>query len=884
MAAKLEKAYDPRKVEAKIYQYWLDNHVFDAEVRPEREPFCIVIPPPNVTGALHMGHALDESVQDLLIRWERMRGKEALWLPGTDHAGIATQNVVEEQLAKEGLTRHDLGRQRFVERVWKVKEEHHGRIVEQLRRFGSSCDWRRERFTLDEGCCRAVREAFVTMYDRGWIYKGARMINWCPRCTTGLSDLEVEHTERNGHLWYIRYPVPASDTPLVVATTRPETMLGDTAVAVSPRDERYADLLGETAILPLMDRSIPIVADGAVDPEFGAGALKVTPGHDPTDLEIGQRHDLPSVVAIGDDGKMTAEAGKYAGLDRDECRKRVVKDLEELGLLVKIEPYVHAVGSCSRCDTIVEPLVSEQWFVRPEPLAEAGLEAVESGKVRFVPGRWTKVYTDWLEGLRDWCISRQLWWGHQIPAWTCEECGEMIVSREDPQRCPKCNAGRDELKQEEDVLDTWFSSGLWPFSTLGWPDQTPELDYFYPTSVLVTAYDIIFFWVARMIAMGMTLKGEHPFHEVFIHGLVRDEQGKKMSKSLGNVIDPLGLMDEYGADSLRFALTSLITHGQDITLSPDKLVGARNFCNKLWNAARFVLLNLEGHDPEAEMADLDVADHWIFSRHNAAVAAVNSELERRNLAQAANVAYDHVWGEFCDWYVELAKARLYGDDPARKARAQATLSTVFGGILRLLHPIMPFITEELWQTCGDSQRGPLAVQPYPAASDEATDAGAEAQMGVVIDAVSAIRSLKADVGLQTGQKAEVTLAAGDAEREILTANADALQLLAKADPVHLTPPDGDRPEKAASTVAGGVEVCLHMEGLALDVAEELARLDQQISSLENDRERSRNKLANQSFTEKAPEAVVAKEREKLAETEAALEKLRARGELLAGLS
>jgi valyl-tRNA synthetase len=883
MGAELAKAYDPSKVESRIYRYWLDNSVFDAEVRPEKEPFCIVIPPPNVTGALHMGHALDETVQDLLIRWERMRGKEALWLPGTDHAGIATQNVVEEQLAKEGLTRHDLGRERFVERVWKVKQDHHSRIIEQLQRFGSSCDWRRERFTLDEGCSRAVREAFVTMYERGWIYKGARMINWCPRCTTGLSDLEVEHEERNGHLWYIQYPVPDSDEALVVATTRPETMLGDTAVAVSPDDRRYARLVGKTAVLPLMDRPIPVITDAAVDPEFAAGALKVTPGHDPTDLEIGQRHNLPSVVVIGEDGKMTEEAGKYAGLDRDECRKRVVEDLEQLGLLTKIEPYVHAVGSCSRCDTIVEPLVSEQWFVRPEALAEAGLEAVSSGKVKFVPARWTKVYTEWLEGLQDWCISRQLWWGHQIPAWTCEGCGEVIVNREDPTECPKCGAGEEKLTQEEDVLDTWFSSGLWPFSTLGWPDETPELDYFHPTSVLVTAYDIIFFWVARMIMMAMTLKGEHPFDQVFIHGLVRDSRGRKMSKSLGNVVDPLELMDEYGADSLRFALTSLVTHGQDITVSPDKLVGARNFCNKLWNAARFVLMNLsEGEG--AEPAEPELADRWILSRHNAAVAAVNDELERRNLGHAAAIAYEHVWGEFCDWYVELAKTRLYGDGASQKARAQRTLSQVFEGILKLLHPIMPFITEELWQTHGAGQLGALALQPYPTAQQELSDAEAEAQMQVVIDAVTAIRSLKADLGLQTGQKVEVTVAAHDSDREVLSANVDALKLLARCGSVHLVAADAERPEKAASAVAGGVEVSLHMEGLPLDVPAELARLAKQIGDLAKDRARSEKKLANKGFAEKAPAPVVQKERERLDETEQALGKLQARHDLLKSLS
>jgi len=884
MPPELAKAYDPAQVELRIYRYWLDHHVCEAEVNPAKTPFCIVIPPPNVTGALHMGHALDETVQDLLIRWERMRGKEALWLPGTDHAGIATQNVVEEQLAREGLTRHDLGRRRFVERVWQVKDAHHGQIVDQLRRFGSSCDWRRERFTLDGGCSRAVREAFVTMYERGWIYKGARMINWCPRCTTGLSDLEVEHEERNGHLWHIRYPVEGSDAQLVVATTRPETMLGDTGVAVHPGDPRYTDLVGKTAMLPLMDRPIPIVADEAVQPEFGAGALKVTPGHDPTDLEIGRRHNLPSVVVIGDDGTMTEAAGRYTGLDRDGCRTRVVADLQALGLLVKIEPYTHSVGTCSRCDTTVEPLVSEQWFVKPGPLAEAGLEAVRSGLVRFVPDRWTKVYTDWLDGLRDWCISRQLWWGHRIPVWTCGACGDVIVAREDPTECPACGAGADQLAQEEDVLDTWFSSGLWPFSTLGWPDDTPELRYFFPTSVLVTGYDIIFFWVARMITMSMTLTGKPPFDEVFIHGLVRDEQGRKMSKSLGNVVDPLGLIDEYGADSLRFALTSLITHGQDITYGTDRLVGARNFCNKLWNAARFTLMNLEDRDPEATPAEPDLPDRWILSRHNAAVATVNAELERRNLAQAASVLYDHVWGEFCDWYVELAKVRLYGDDPARKARAQATLATVFEGILKLLHPIMPFITEELWQVHTQGALGPLAVQAYPEANEALNDPQAETEFRVLIDAVTAVRTLRADLALPPAQTIEVTLAAGDAERETLRAHEASLRALAKVSPVHFASPHGPRPAHAASTVVGGIEAHLHVEALSLNVSQELNRLGGQIARLEADCARSERKLANEEFIAKAPEAVIAKERAKLAAAEEAVAKLKARRELLEGLA
>ncbi len=884
MPADLAKAYDPEQVESRIYQYWLDNSVFDAEVNPGKDPYCIVIPPPNVTGVLHMGHALDASIQDLLIRWERMRGKEALWLPGSDHAGIATQNVVEDRLSKEGLSRHDLGREKFVDRVWQVKEEHHGRIIEQLRRFGSSCDWRRERFTLDEGCSRAVREAFVTMYERGWIYKGARMINWCPRCTTGLSDLEVEHEERNGHLWHIRYPVVGEpEAELVVATTRPETMLGDTGVAVNPKDERFTGLVGKTVMLPLMDRPIPIVADEAVELGFGAGALKVTPGHDPTDLEIGARHRLDSIVVIGDDGNMTDEAGAYAGMDRDDCRKKVVADLDALGLLVKIEDHVHSVGSCSRCDTTVEPLVSEQWFVRAEPLQKGGLEVVQSGSVKFVPERWTKVYTDWIEGLRDWCISRQLWWGHRIPVWTCRPCGDRIVSREDPIECPLCGADESQLDQEEDVLDTWFSSGLWPFSTLGWPDETPEQDYFFPTSTLVTGYDIIFFWVARMITMSMALKESHPFGEVFIHGLVRDEKGRKMSKSCGNAIDPIELMDEFGADSLRFALTALITHGQDITYTRDRLVGAGNFCNKIWNAARFVLMNLEGYDEDAQLAEPDMSDRWILSRHNAAVTSVNAELEKRNLAQAATLAYEHVWNEFCDWYVELTKPRLYGDDAAAKARARKTLATVLEGILKLLHPIMPHITEELFQTLTDGARGSLARIAYPEADESLIDADAEAAMQTLVNAMTAVRLVRADLGIQPGQPVEVTIAASGPEREVLAECGEALRSMAKAAPVHLVAPDGARPANAASNVHEGIEVALHMDALGLNVEEELARLDKQIQKLEQERTKIEKKLGNEGFTSKAPENVIQGVREKLAETEETLAKLAARRKLMEGI-
>ncbi len=680
-------AYDPELVEDRWYGYWLEQDVMRAEIDPEREPFCIVIPPPNVTGTLHMGHALDNTIQDLLIRRRRMQGYAALWLPGTDHAGIATQNVVEKMLAEEGRSRHDLGRERFVELTWQVSQDHKSQILGQLRRLGCSPDWSRERFTLDEGLSRAVREAFVTLYEQGLIYRGARMINWCPRCATGLSDLEVEHADEQGHLWHIRYPEPDGGPGVVVATTRPETMLGDTAVAAHPDDERYAGLIGRTVILPLMDREIPVVADDAVDPEFGTGAVKVTPAHDPNDLEIAVRHNLPHVVVINDDGAMTEEAGDYAGLSRFEAREQIVAALEERGLLVGIEDYRHSVGHCSRCHTILEPLVSEQWFVAMEPLAREGLRAVDEGLVRFVPERWTRVYRDWLEDIEDWCISRQLWWGHALPAWWCESCGQWTVSRDDPTECLAC--GATGLVPSPDVLDTWFSSGLWPFSTLGWPDETPELEYWYPTSVLVTAYDIIFFWVARMIMDAMHFTGKQPFDVVFIHGLVRTAEGRKMSKSLGTGVDPLELMDKYGADALRFALMQMITHGQDLRYSEDRVVGARNFCNKLWNVTRFVVMNLEDAPDERidlASADLSLADRWILSRHHRLLALVARELEAYNIAQAADALYEHIWSEFCDWYVELAKSDLYEpESPERRAVVQEVLRTVLEGFLPAPH-------------------------------------------------------------------------------------------------------------------------------------------------------------------------------------------------------
>ena len=881
MAFEMEKAYEPADIEGRIYQFWLDSAVCNAEVSPDKPSFCIVIPPPNVTGILHMGHALDNTIQDLLTRYKRMSGFEALWLPGTDHAGIATQNVVERMLAKEGKSRHDLGREAFVGRVWEVKQAHHSHIVEQLRRFGSSLDWRRERFTMDEGLTRAVREAFVRLWEQDLIYRGDYMVNWCPRCATGLSDLEVENVERPGKLWHIRYPEPDGGPGLVVATTRPETMLGDTAVAVHPDDERYKHLVGKTVVLPLMNRELPVIADDYLDMSFGTGALKVTPSHDPNDQQIALRHNLKSCVVIGRDGKMTSEAGAYEALERFECRDRVVADLEELGLLEGIEEHPHTIPECSRCDTVLEPLMSTQWFVRMEPLAKEGLAAVDEGRVKFVPERWTRVYRGWLEDIRDWPISRQLWWGHAIPVWYCEDCGQMTCTREDPTECAHCKSAN--IRQDEDVLDTWFSSQLWPFSTLGWPDKTPELGYFYPTSVLVTAYDIIFFWVARMIMAGEHFMGEEPFKEVFIHGLVRDEKGRKISKSLGNNIDPIELIDSYGADAMRFALTQLITHGQDLSLAEDRFVGARNFCNKLWNASRFVLMNLsEAQDAVVDPSLLTLADRWALSRHHRALAEVASQLAGYNLAQAAEALYEHVWAEFCDWYVELAKPALYGEDPAAKRHTQGMLAELLSGILRALHPFMPFITEEIWQRWRP-QDGPLALQPYPVADEARIDPVAEQQMAVVQEVLGAVRSLRADLNIGPGARAAVTVIAPDEQMAaLLRENRAGFGILAWVPELTVIVAPADKPGGTVSAVAAGAEVYLY-PGDAVDVPAELKRLDGQIGKLQKTADKAQSKLANEGFLAKAPAEVIDKERAQLAEIQQSIAKLRAQAEALSAL-
>ncbi len=870
--------YDPAAVEEKWYKYWEDNGLFHAEPDTGKTPYSIVIPPPNVTGQLHMGHALDNTLQDVLIRFRRMQGYETLWMPGSDHAGIATQIKVEEVLAKEGVSRYDLGRERFIDRVWEWKHEYGGRIINQLKRLGASCDWPRERFTMDEGCSAAVREVFVSLYEKGLIYQGNRITNWCPRCKTALSDIEVEHEEKPGNLYYVRYLLEGRPGEYVtVATTRPETILGDTGVAVNPDDGRYKGLVGQYLILPVVGRRLPIVADEYVDPSFGTGAVKVTPAHDPNDFDMGLRHKLPQVVVIAPDGTMTAEAGKYAGMDRYACRKALVAELKELGNLVKVDEHMHAVGHCQRCATVVEPLVSKQWFVHMQPLAEPAIAAVRDGRIKFVPERFTRVYINWLENIRDWCISRQIWWGHRIPAWYCEGCGETVVSREDIAACPHCGG---KVEQDPDVLDTWFSSALWPFSTMGWPQKTPELKYFYPTSVLVTGYDIIFFWVARMIFMGLEFMHDIPFERVFIHGLVRDGEGRKMSKSLGNGIDPLDVIEKYGADTLRFTLMTGNTPGNDMRFYWERVESSRNFANKIWNASRFVLMNLEGFDAAKAPGTYTLADRWILSRYAKTAAEVTANLEKFELGEAARSLYEFIWSEYCDWYIETAKARLYDkEDAAGRATAQSVLCTVLEGTLRLLHPFMPFISEAIWQHLlheGES----IVRASWPAPPSALRDDAAEAAMGTVMETIKAIRNMRAEVNVPPGRKSEVILLAAAEQQAVLAANAQYIRALAAAEPVTVLPLTAAKPENAMTAVVSGVEVYLPLRGL-IDVEKETARLNKERENLEKEVARVAGKLANESFVAKAPAAVIEKERAKEREYR---EKLAAISERLAYLA
>ena len=850
--SELPKTYDPKAVEDKLYRFWNDKGYFHAEVNPDKKPFTIVIPPPNVTGQLHMGHAFDETLQDILIRTKRMQGYEALWMPGTDHAGIATQIKVEEALRKEeGKTRYDLGREKFLERVWDWKNKFGDRIIDQLKKLGSSCDWERERFTMDEGCSKAVREVFVNLYHKGLIYKGHRIINWCPHCTTALSDAEVEYETQPGKLWHIRYPLADGSGDLIVATTRPETFMGDTGVAVNPNDERYKHLIGKTCILPIMNREIPIFGDEYVDMEFGTGCVKVTPCHDPNDFEMGQRHDLEQILVFNEDATVNENGGKYHGMDRYECRKAVIKDLEEGGYLVKIEEHEHNVGTCYRCGTTVEPMTSAQWFVKMAPLAKPAMKVVTDGQTKFVPDRFSKTYLRWMENVHDWCISRQLWWGHRIPAFYCDDCGEMVVSKEDIHVCPKC--GSKNVRQEEDVLDTWFSSALWPFSTLGWPEKTKELEYFYPTSVLVTGYDIIFFWVARMIFSGVEHMGETPFDTVYIHGLVRDAQGRKMSKSLGNGIDPLEVIDQYGADALRFTLATGNSPGNDMRFSTERVEASRNFCNKIWNASRFIQMNLT-IDNATLPETLALEDKWIISKFNTLIREVTRNIDQYELGLAATKLNDFIWDNFCDWYIEIAKTRLQNKDE----NVQRVLCYVLSGAMQLLHPFMPFITETIWQALPHEGES-VMVSQWPVYQDELNFAAEEAQMETLMNAVRAIRNRRAEMNVPPSKKAKVLILTE--KKATFDAGSGFFPKLAYASEIELLAEAPADAAKMASVVTEDAQLYMPMGDL-IDFEAERARLLKEKAKVEDDLAFVMKKLDNPGFTAKAPEKVVAVERAK----------------------
>ena len=872
MNKELPKVYEPQQVESRIYQMWEDHDCFKGVEDPEKKPFSIVMPPPNVTGQLHMGHALDCTLQDILTRFKRMQGYAALWLPGTDHAGIATQIKVEEELrVKEGKTRYDLGREKFLERVWKWKEEYGNRIVQQQKKMGVSCDWSRARFTMDEGCSKAVRETFCELYDKGLIYKGSRIINWCPHCVTALSDAEVEYVDKPGHLWYIRYPLADGSGDIVVATTRPETMMGDTGVAVNPNDEKFKHLIGKKCILPIMNREIPIVGDEYCEIGFGTGAVKMTPAHDPNDFEVGLRHNLEVIRVIADDGRINENGGPYNGMDRYECRKAIVKDLEEQGYLVKVEPYNHNVGTCYRCHNDVEPLISAQWFVKMEPLAKEALRVVNEGEVKFVPERFSKTYTNWMENCHDWCISRQLWWGHQIPAWTCDDCGHINVKREDPTVCEKC--GSTHLTREEDVLDTWFSSALWPFSTLGWPEQTADLNYWYPTSVMVTGYDIIFFWVARIIFSGCEQMKKIPFHTVLIHGLVRDDKGRKMSKSLGNGIDPLEMAEKYGADALRFNLITGNSPGNDTRFYTEKCEAMRNFANKIWNASRFVMMNLTiDHYALPDADKLEREDKWVLSKLNRLVKEVTENLDSYEIGVASAKVYDFIWDTYCDWYIELTKTRLNGTDEAAKLAAQNVLCYVLVTLLKLLHPFMPFITEEIYQALPkcDGASDILMMAQWPEYTEALNFPTEENAMEAVMDLIRAIRARRAEMNVPPSKKAELRIVTG--QPEAYRQGLHFIQRLAYASNVTF-------PETAPADVTGLVSIVTHDATAYLplselvDLAAERERIAKELEKAKNGLRITEGKLSNEKFVAHAPENVVNAEREKVTKYKELIAKL-----------
>jgi len=879
MARELPKVYEPQQVESKIYEMWEGNGYFRPAKNRDAKPFTIVMPPPNVTGQLHMGHAMDATLQDTLIRFKRMQGYNALWVPGVDHAGIATQIKVEEELRKEGLTRYDLGREKFLERVWDWKHKYGNRIVQQQKKLGASCDWERARFTMDEGCSNAVREVFVSLYEKGLIYKGSRIINWCPHCVTALSDAEVEYVDKPGHLWHIRYPLTDGSGSVVVATTRPETMLGDTGVCVNPNDERYKDIVGKMVTLPLVNKQIPIVADDYAEMEFGTGCVKMTPAHDPNDFEVGLRHNLEVIRVLDDNGVVNAYGGKYEGLDRYEARKQIVADLQEQGYLVKIDDHAHNVGTCYRCHNDVEPIISAQWFVKMKPLAEEAIRVVKDGETKFVPDRFSKTYLNWMENVRDWCISRQLWWGHQIPAWTCAECGHITVSRQDACKCEKC--GSTNIERDPDVLDTWFSSALWPFETLGWPEKTEDLDYFYPTDVLVTGYDIIFFWVARMIFSGCEHTDKTPFHTVLIHGLVRDDKGRKMSKSLGNGIDPLEMIEKYGCDALRMNMVTGNSPGNDMRFYVERCEAMRNFANKLWNASRYVLMNLsDDAKNELPAADqLTIADKWVLSKLNNLIAEVTENLEKYELGVAVAKVYDFLWDTYCDWYIELTKARLYSEDAAQKQTALQVLVYVLDQTLRLLHPFMPFITEEIWQTLPHEGEA-LIIASWPVYRADLAFPSEEDQMESVMNAIRAIRNRRAEMNVPPSKKAALYILSK--KPQVFTEGEGFMQRLAYADQITMLDAEPENIDGMVCCTTADAKLYIPM-GQLVDVVKELERVAKELEKARKNLAGIEGKLSNEKFTAKAPEAVVNAEREKAAkardliaqleQSEAALKKI-----------